>query len=63
MHGGKEYDSAFGQRMRGSGPFADLLAQRFRLAAARLGLDKRVADLDVTQFRPPRAAGPQMELF
>ncbi|MBL8474034.1 MAG: PA0069 family radical SAM protein [Rhodocyclaceae bacterium] len=63
MHGGKEYDSNFGQRMRGSGPFADLLAQRFRLAATRLGLDRRLAALDLTQFRPPRAATGQMELF
>lgn len=30
--GGKAYDSQWGQRMRGQGPFAELLAQRFALA-------------------------------
>lgn len=30
--GGKAYDSQWGQRMRGRGPFAELLAQRFALA-------------------------------
>jgi DNA repair photolyase len=28
MRGGKDYDSAFGTRMRGEGPFAQLIAQR-----------------------------------
>ena len=37
MRGGKDYDSRFGIRMRGEGPFAELLAQRFRKAHARLG--------------------------
>ncbi|MHB8421531.1 MAG: PA0069 family radical SAM protein [Leptospirales bacterium] len=37
FHQGKEYDSRFGVRMRGSGPLADLLEQRFRLAFKRLG--------------------------
>ena len=30
--GGKDYDSQFGIRMRGSGPYAELLRTRFRLA-------------------------------
>ncbi|MBM4208529.1 MAG: PA0069 family radical SAM protein [Gammaproteobacteria bacterium] len=34
--GGKAYDSAFGTRMRGTGEFADLLAQRFHLAMKKL---------------------------
>ncbi len=34
--GGKAYDSRFGSRMRGEGQFAELLAQRFRLASRRL---------------------------
>jgi DNA repair photolyase len=36
--GGADYDSRFGHRMRGTGTFADLLAQRFRVACRRLGL-------------------------
>jgi DNA repair photolyase len=63
MRGGRDYDSAFGQRMRGQGPFAELIAQRFAKAARRLGLDRRLPALDGSQFRPPRADSPQGELF
>lgn len=63
MRGGRDYDAAFGQRMRGQGPFADLIAQRFAKAARRLGLDRRLPTLDGSQFQPPRAASPQGELF
>jgi len=30
MRGGKDYDSRFGVRMRGTGEYADLIAQAFR---------------------------------
>jgi DNA repair photolyase len=36
--GGKDYDSRFGHRMRGEGPFAELLSQRFTLACRKTGL-------------------------
>jgi DNA repair photolyase len=39
--GGADNDSRFGHRMRGTGTFADLLAQRFRLGCKRLGLNQR----------------------
>ena len=53
--GGREYDSRFGHRLRGEGPFADLLAQRFRLSIRRLGLNRRREEerLDTTRFAPP----------
>jgi DNA repair photolyase len=38
---GGDNDSRFGHRMRGTGTFADLLAQRFRLSCKRLGLNQR----------------------
>lgn len=63
LHGGREYDSNFGKRMRGEGPFADVLSQRFRIIAARLGLNRSKRALDRTKFRPPRKTGPQGELF
>jgi DNA repair photolyase len=66
LHGGKEYDSAFGSRQRGSGPLAEIIAQRFRSALRRLGLDSPYAALDVAAFRPPPrppAATPQLTLF
>ena len=62
MRGGRDYDSAFGTRQRGTGEFADLIATRFRLACRRLGLDQERAPLDTTRFRPPRTP-PQLDLF
>ena len=58
--GGKLYDPRFGERMRGEGPYADLLARRFALAVKRLGLSRR-PELDVSQFRV--TAGTQLKLF
>jgi DNA repair photolyase len=61
--GGKEYDAAFHRRMRGNGPFAEMIGQRFRLAVGRLGLSGRTK-LDTTRFQPPKKAGPeQIALF
>jgi DNA repair photolyase len=62
MRGGKDYDSTFGTRMRGEGPFAQLIAQRFAKAYRRLGFDGH-RELDTTQFVPPRKPSPQGELF
>jgi DNA repair photolyase len=63
MRGGKDYDSTFGVRQRGTGNFAELIGKRFALACERLGFNTdRRGGLDTTRFRPPRT-GPQMELF
>jgi DNA repair photolyase len=62
MRGGKDYDSEFGARMRGQGPFADLLRQRFRKTHARLGFE-RLAPLSTSAFVPPRIRSAQGELF
>ena len=62
MRGGKDYDSTFGSRMRGEGPFAQLIAQRFAKAHRRLGFARYPA-LDTSQFTPPRKPSPQGELF
>jgi DNA repair photolyase len=62
MRGGQDYDSAFGRRMRGEGPFAQLLAARFARARARLGFG-RMPVLAVDRFVPPRAPSPQGALF
>jgi DNA repair photolyase len=60
---GKEYDSGFGTRMRGTGKFADLIAQRFALACKRhkLGFSRRMR-LTTEHFRVPSDAG-QMSLW
>ena len=62
MRGGKDYDSRFGTRMRGEGPFAQLITQRFRKAYARLGFTG-MPPLDDSAFTPPRKITPQGELF
>jgi len=62
MRGGKDYDAAFGSRMRGQGPFADLIAQRFAKAHKRLGFG-RLPPLDSSKFVAPRVPTPQGELF
>ncbi len=64
--GGALYDSRFGARQTGHGPYAELLAQRFRLALRRFGLDGRGrmgGHLDTSLFRPPQAAPRQLELL
>lgn len=62
MRGGKDYDSSFASRMKGSGVWAELIHQRFSKACARLGLNRQRLELDLTQFRPGLAAG-QGSLF
>jgi DNA repair photolyase len=65
MRGGKDYDSTFGTRMRGTGPLAELLRTRFQIACRRLGLGTgRQQPPDTRLFRPPRGAhaGPQLSL-
>jgi DNA repair photolyase len=62
MHGGKDYDATFGKRMRGEGPFAQLLQRRFALAYARLGFG-RLPPLRCDLFRPTVQPSPQGNLF
>lgn len=60
--GGALNDPRFGSRLRGSGVHVELLAQRFRRACARLGLDRREFPARTDLFRPPRVS-PQLDLF
>lgn len=60
--GGRDYDATFGQRMRGTGIFADLIAQRFKKAYRRLGFPG-TPPLECELFRPPREETPQLGLF
>ncbi|MBU8543714.1 MULTISPECIES: PA0069 family radical SAM protein [Roseomonadaceae] len=64
--GGRLYDARFGQRQTGSGAYAELLSQRFRIALRRYGLEGRPGQfgaLDCSQFQAPRAEARQMELL
>ena len=60
MRGGRDYDSRFGTRMKGQGTWADLLAQRFARACARLGMNLSREGLRLDQFRPPALHGQQV---
>jgi DNA repair photolyase len=60
---GSHYVDAFGERMRGEGPYAELLAKRFHLAVKRLGLDRRDLNLRTDLFGQPPKAGDQLSLL
>ena len=63
MHGGRDYVSEFGMRQRGSGPYADQIAARFRLALSRRGMNRRHLKLRTDLFQAPVAKGGQMRLL
>jgi DNA repair photolyase len=64
LRGGRDNDSRFGHRMRGQGPWAELLEKRFEAACRRNGLARRDgAPLATHLFRPPNATPDQMELW
>jgi DNA repair photolyase len=63
MHGGEDYVAAFGHRQRGAGPYADQIAQRFKLARRRLGLETERLALRTDLFERPFARGQQLGLF
>jgi DNA repair photolyase len=52
MKHGRENVTEFGERMRGTGIYADLIRQRFRKTCARLGLNtENLLALDTSEFR------------
>jgi DNA repair photolyase len=63
MHGGKDYVAQFGLRQRGSGPYAEQIGLRFRMAAKRLGLNERSLRLRTDLFRHPLPSGSQLSLL
>jgi hypothetical protein len=63
MRNGRDYDPAWGKRMKGEGPIAEMIAKRFALARRRFGLDKPQPALDATRFRRPRPVTAQADLF
>ena len=50
LHGGRNYRSEFGLRHTGQGVWAQLLAQRFAKACARLGLVRESTPLNTDLF-------------
>ncbi|MRD49155.1 PA0069 family radical SAM protein [Caenimonas koreensis DSM 17982] len=60
MRGGKDYDADFATRMKGAGPWAELIGQRFRKACERIGFNRKHIVFDTSQFRPPGMQGQGM---
>ena len=62
MHGGQDYAAKWGQRMRGEGTYAELIARRFELAVTRLKLKQKLPPLRCDLFAVP-GRGRQLSLF
>ncbi|WCT74895.1 PA0069 family radical SAM protein [Sphingomonas naphthae] len=58
---GRENDPNFFTRMRGTGPWADLMRGRFQIACKRHGLNRERFRIRTDLFVPPQ--GPQLNLF
>ena len=66
MHGGKDYESQWGRRMAGSGPYAWMIGRRFEIAARKLGFREKAYGLRTDLFTPPAPepeAVKQLSLF
>ena len=63
MHGGRDYDPRWGQRMSGEGEYAAMIGRRFKAACRRLGLAEHQPDLVTDRFERPPQPGDQLGLF
>lgn len=63
MHGGRDYRAEFGLRQKGSGPYAQQISARFRLALKRLGYNEARVALRTDLFKRPQAKGSQLTFF
>lgn len=62
MRGGKEYDAAFGKRMKGEGKFAQLLSARFKLACKKFNLNQApYRELNCSAFNKKQEPFTQMK--
>jgi DNA repair photolyase len=60
---GKAYDSSWGKRMTGTGPYAWVTGRRFEIAAAKAGLNLQRTKLRTDLFVSPRRGAQQLSLF
>ena len=63
MGKGKAYDSTWGERQTGTGPFAWMIGRRFEAAAARNGFSRERLKLRTDLFRRPVLRGEQLSLL
>ena len=61
--GGALYDSRFGIRGRGEGPYAEMIAQAFDVTVRRLGFNAFSRERPPDTFRRPLRPTPQLSLF
>jgi DNA repair photolyase len=61
--GGGMYQTQWRVRQTGTGEYAEQIASTFKVFKKKHGLDGELPPLDYSLFRPPRAAGGQMQLF
>ena len=63
IRGGRRNDPEFHSRMRGQGPWADLIRTRIAIASRKAGLDQAKFNLRTDLFQRPLISGSQLELF
>ena len=63
MRGGKDYDSTWGTRMKGTGPYAWMIGRRFEVACEKLGLNTARSSLTTEHFHKPKPGADQLSLF
>ncbi|KQZ26683.1 radical SAM protein [Mesorhizobium sp. Root552] len=63
MRDGKDYDSEWGKRMKGAGPYAWQIGRRFEIAAKRLGLNIERRTLRTDQFVAAAKENEQLMLL
>lgn len=63
MRDGKDYDSDWGKRMKGAGPYAWQIGRRFEISAKRLGLNAERRSLRTDQFVVAAKATEQLMLL
>ena len=63
MRGGKDYDSTWGKRMSGDGPYAWMIGRRFEAHCNKIGLNAPRQRLTTEHFQKPKKATAQLSLF
>ena len=63
MRGGKDYDAQWNTRMKGTGPYAEMMARRFHMAVKKLGLNQPSKPMTINSFRRPPRLGDQLSLL
>src|SRR5690242_7202395 len=63
MRGGKDYDSEWFTRQKGTGPYAWMIGRRFEVACEKLGMNVARTQLTTEHFRKPKKDDAQLTLL